>query len=1059
CGAGLTFGAKRKGEFFPEIRPNQVMVVAPYPGAAPEEIEKSLAIKIEDQLRDMKGVKEVNSTVSDGLASVRVEFIDQVSAEEAVAKVKREIDALQDLPELADRITVNAIAPSFPVCVLNIVGDADERDMKAAILQVRDDLRSLKGMGEVFVGGIRRDEITVEVRPEAMLAYGLSLPEISARIREAMIELPGGTVRSSTQHTSVRTMGADDRADAVRRIVIQAGDEGQVLRVGDIADVRDGFEDVDLTARLNGQPVVFATVMRDGTQDIVQMSEIVKAYAVGRRGEHLKLTARERLVSLLRRPGDDSPPSPRVAAYELGLSRPPAPGEVIITTDLARFVVGRLNLLMRNALWGGMLVFITLVLLLNWRVSFWVAIGLIVSLGGTLTMMYFVGITLNLLTMFGLIVVLGILVDDAIVVAENIVTRHERGEDPLTAAIRGAQQITWPVTATVLTTIAAFLPLALIKGTMGDFLGALPMVVGVALTVSLIESLFILPSHMGHSLLHHDRRVALNRQSRAQRFEDRFDAARDHFFDHLLIPTYTRFVGRCLRRRYTTLAVAIAILIGSVAMFAGGRLKFILFENSDAETVNATILMPAGTPTAVTDRFVARIERAFLDQPETKSAFAQAGAIGDLNGEGFDSSASHIGQVIVELYPVEQRERDSSAVIDAVREALGEMPGVKSLDIESVGAGPGGPGIELAVVGDRPEQIEHAVAALEDLLATKEAVFNISNDADAGQRELRLTLRDGANELGFTTESLARQVQGAVFGLEAHTFPGVQEDVDVRVILPKRIRNSLAAIERMFVFAPDGRAVPLSEVARIQDAQSYASFRRLDGKRAITVRADVRRSSGENPELVMRALKPLLKELAAGYPGIEIVERGRQKDFTESFSTLPLGMLVAAGLIYVILAWLFSSYLQPIIVMSAIPFAIIGVVWGHFVLGYTVTFLSMIGFIALSGIVVNDSLIYMQFFNEKRAKGWSVAGAAMLTGRARFRAILLTTVTTVLGLTPLMLEQSFQARFLIPMAITISFGLMSATGIILVVLPCLLVIGDDVQRVLRAVWTGRWGSD
>ena len=1055
-GAGIIFASKLQREFFPEIRSNLVMVFAPYPGAAPEEIEQSLAIKIEDQVRDIQGIKEINTTVSEGAASLLIEFVDGIGGEEAVAKVTREIDALQDLPAQADQITVELIEPNFPVCVLSIRGEADERDMKDAIFKVRDDLRQLKGMGKVTVGGIRRNEITVEIRPEALLAHNLSLPQVSDQIRQSMIELPGGTVQSSTQNTPIRTMGADEHAQAVREIVVKASNLGQVVRVGDIADVRDGFEDISITSRLNGLPAVSVTVFREGKEDIVEMAEIVKAYAAGRRAEEFEPNLAERFKMLIRRPGDESPISRRAAAHALGLAQPPAPGEVVITTDMARFVVGRFNLLTRNAIWGGILVFLTLVILLNRRVSFWVALGLLVSLSGTLTVMYLVGITLNLLTMFGLIVVLGILVDDAIVVAENIVTRHERGEDALTAAERGAQQVTWPVTATVLTTIVAFLPMALIKGAMGDMLEALPIVVGVALLVSLIESLFILPSHMGHSLKNHDRRVAQHKQTKAQEFEDRFDLARDHFFDRMLIPTYTRFVGRCIRRRYTTLAVAIAILIASMGMYAGGFLKTTLFENNDAETVNAMLVMPVGTPTSKTDEYVRRIEAAFLAQSETKSVYGQAGAIGDLEGAGGDNTASHIGQVIVELHPVEQRERDSGAVVAAVRELLGEMPGIKSLQINSIGAGPTGPGIELAVVGLKPELVDETVTKLQELLATRQSVFNITDDGDAGQRELRITLRDGASELGFTTQTLARQVQGAVFGLEPHTFPGNREDVDVRVIYPKRIRTSLAAIERMYVFTPDGTPVPLLEVARLEEAESYATIRRLDGKRVVTVQAEVSEETGENPEMIMADMRSEIAAIVARSPGVEIVERGRQKDFADAFSTLPLGMLVAAGLIYVILAWLFQSYLQPIVVMSAIPFALVGVIWGHLIMGYSATFLSMIGFIALSGIVVNDSLIYMQFFNERRAKGWTVAGAAMLTGRARIRAILLTTITTVLGLTPLMLEQSFQARFLIPMAITISFGLISATGIILIVLPCLLVILDDTKRFVRATWTGDW---
>jgi len=1050
-GAGLIFGLGLQREFFPEVRPNQAVVLAPYPGAAPEDIEESLAVKIEDRVSDLTDVEEINSVVSDGAVSVRVEFKEGVNIDTGVADVQREMDALQDLPEQAEKITVAKLEPNLPVVALSIVGEADERDMKRAIQQVRDDLRDLIG-GDLMIGGVRTDEITVEVNPEAALARRLSLPTISDKIRQAMIEVPGGTARSSTLNTTVRTLGAEERAEEIRNIVVKSDGQG-VTRVRDIASVTEGFEDVQLTSRLNGEPAVSITVFKKGTQDIVRMSEVVKAYAAGRRGEPLELTISEKLSGLLKPPTDQSPVSKRVEAYELGLSREAAPGEIVITTDLARFVVGRLDLLSRNAFWGGILVFLTLVVLLNWRVSFWVAIGLLISLAGTLTMMYFIGITLNLLTMFGLIIVIGILVDDAIVVAENIVSRHERGETALQAAISGTKQVSWPVTATVLTTVCAFFPLALIDGTIGDFLKVLPMVVGVALLVSLIEALFILPSHMGHTLKRADKRG--DKLNAIDRIEQRFDKARDHFFQRILIPAYMRAIAACIRARYFTLACAIALLIGSFGMIAGGRLEFVLFEDSDSETINATVTMPVGTPTAVTDQYVRRIEKAFMAQEETQSAFAQAGAVGDINGEGNDASASHIGQVIVELIPTEQRDRDSSAIIQAVRDQLGDIPEIKSLRIDPVGGGPGGPAITLAVVGDRPGRIDKAVKEIKQIIASYEGVENLSDDSDAGQRELRLSLRDGADELGFTTEWLAQQVRGAVFGLEPHTFPGEREDVDVRVIMPPRVRDSLAAIERMHVFTPDGRPVPLMEVARLEEARSYASIRRLDGKRVVQISADVNRQSGANPEQIAGSVMQEIEGVLANHPGVEIVERGRQKDTTDSLSTLPLGMIVAAGLIYVILTWLFSSYAQPLIVMSAIPFALIGMIWGHLLLGYSMTFLSLIGFIALSGIVVNDSLIFVKFFNEKRSAGWTVPASAMLAGHARMRAILLTTVTTVLGLTPLMLEKSFQAAFLIPMAITISFGLISATGIILIVLPCLLIIMDDAKRVVSTLWTGR----
>jgi len=1057
-GAGVLLGLGLRREFFPEVRPNRVVVAAPYPGAAPDEVERSLAIKIEDRVADLRDVVEINTTVTEGSAQLIIEFAESVDIDSAVADVKREVDALQDLPEQSERIVVDKLEPNLPAVILSLFGDASERELKEAALAIREDLRSLPGMGDVTIDGIRTDEIRVEVRPEAMLEHRLSLPDVAARVRDAMRELPGGTVRGDAQTLSVRTVRVEESAGLVESIVVKSAGDGQVLRLGDIADVRAGFVDADLTSRLNGKPAVSITCFQVGDSDVVDIAEMVKAYAAGMRGEPLELSLKERVASLLRRPtgrGEDAPVSDRLRAYEMGqawMGRLPA--EPRITTDLARFVTGRLELLTRNALQGGLLVFLVLVLLLNWRVSFWVAVGLIVSLAGTIAMMRATGITLNLLTMFGLIIVIGILVDDAIVVAENITSRHERGEGALEAAINGAQQVAWPVTTTVITTVCAFLPLALIEGQIGDFLAALPVVVAVALLISLVESLFILPSHMGHTLRDEDRALRTGRQSRLSRIEHRFDRARDHLFAKLLIPRYTRLLAWCLRRRYLAASIALAVLISSAGMVAGGRLEFIFFEAEDAESINVTLRMPIGTPVKSTDQMVRRIERAAARQPEVSSVYASAGEIGDINGEGGDIAQPHLGQLFIELEPVEQRDRTSEDVILAIRQRLGELAGVRSLRFEPVSGGPGGVAISLGVTGEDSATIARVADRLKAMLADVEAVFDIEDDADAGQRELRFDLTPSGAELGFTRAMLGEQVRAAVYGLEPYTFAGNREDVDVRVTMPRRVRNSPAALERTHVFSPQGLPVPLSEVATIEEGRGYATVRRLDRRRIITVSADVNRNLG-NPEQIVASLKPRIADLERQFPGVRIVERGRQKEVAESFATLPLGMAIAFGLIYVTLAWLFGSYSQPLIVMMAIPFATVGMIWGHLVMGFTMTFLSLIGFVALSGIVVNDSLIFMEFFNHRRRDGRGLPLSLFRAGRARLRPILLTTITTVLGLTPLMLEQSFQARFLIPMAITIAFGLISATLIILLVLPSLLMILADAKAAARWLWTGR----
>lgn len=1047
-GAGIIFGVGLRREFFPFVESRIITIAAPYPGAAPEEVEDALATKIEDRVSDLTGVKEINTVVGEGAASVTVEFEEGYSIQEALLEVKREMDAIQDLPDAVDNIVVDILEPNMPAIIVALYGSADERSMKNFIIQTRDDLLTLPEITDVQPGGYRRDELRVEVSPEKAIEHGLSLPMIADRIRAAMIELPGGTVKTDTSTISVRSVGVDEGADTVRDIIIKATGDGGVVRVGDVAEVFDGFVDTDLVTRYEGEPTMTLTIFRVGDQDVIKIANQVKAYVAGRNGE----------------PNTYGPTKADLnTAWQLGNDRfsvAAPPGTLMTTTDLARFVEGRLDLLLRNALQGGVLVFITLVLLLNWRISFWVAAGLVVSLLGTLTMMAALDISLNFLTMFGLIIVIGILVDDAIVVAENITTRHEKGEPALVAAVHGADQVAWPVVSTVLTTVFAFLPLGLMDGQIGDFMNVMPWVVGCALGVSLIESLFILPVHMGHSLRKVDEIRANGRKEhrfylfrKLSSIEQRYDEWRDHIITRKVLPAYERLLRKSVSYRYVTLAVVSAVLIVSLGMVASGRLQFILFETDDAETVNITVTMPIGTPLEQTADVVKRYEQVCLDIPEINSTFAMAGAVSDLEGAGGDNSSSHVGQLILELKSAEDRDRTSVQIQDEIRERVGPIPSVKNVRMEGMSGGPSGPALTFTVVGDSIEQLDIAVARIKDVLDDYEAIYGISDDSDRGQRELRFTLRDGASELGFTRADLGRQIQAAVFGLDAFTFAGNREDIDVRVTVPPRIRRSSAQIENMYVFTPDGTPVPLTEVATIEESQAYATIRRLDRKRAISVQADVYREL-ENPDQLAAKLRPILAEEISDLHGIRMVQRGRQKDFADSMQSLPVGMLVASGLIYVVLAWLFASFIQPIVVMLAIPFAMIGMIWGHIVMGSSMTFLSMIGFIALAGIVVNDSLIFMEFFNERRREGLDVFDAGVATGKARFRAIMLTTITTVLGITPLMLETSFQAKFLIPMAITIAFGLMSATFIILLVLPSLLLIFDDITHAFRVAWTG-----
>ncbi len=1059
--AGIVSASTLRRQFFPEVDAESATVILPYPGASPQEIEETLAIKVEDKLVDIDEIDEMTTTLAEGGGAIVVKFREGVDPDKALNEIERALDTLRDLPDESEQLTVTLLEPKLPVIRVALFGDLDDTVRKDAIRRVRDDLRSLPDMGEVLIDGTRDYEIRIDVRAEALSRYGLSLPAISQRISAAMRDIPGGTVRGGAGNVKVRTMGVAERADAIREIEVLSDPQGRAIRVRDIAEVGETFVDSDIITRFNGQPASFLTVFKVGTQDIVEIAEMVRAYTDAHNGKPFKPRVSERLALMVSPDGAGMFPLKRYRAYRLGADAPhplPVGASIATNSDLARYVEGRLDLLTRNAIYGAILVFGSLLLFLNWRVAWWVGIGLVTALLGTLVLMQVYDITLNLLTMFGLIVVLGLLVDDAIVVSENIQRRHDEGEPALLAAERGATQVFWPVVATVTTSIVAFLPLTFIKGNIGDLLGALPLVVACALFMSLIESLMILPSHMGHSLRHRDK----SHPGQTVQWVRRIELRRDRFVMERIVPWYGHVLSSMLRQRYVVIAVALAVLIVSAGMLGGRRVGFEFLPKSDSETIIIDMRLPIGSPIALTNEVVRVVEDAAEAQPEFKSIATVIGSRANLDTGDNEAASAHIAQMFVELQPTEERKKDSAQVIDAIRSALaGKVDQAERISYSEISGGPGGPDIQLQVSGRDVAQLEAAAADLKALLGRYPGVFDIADNNDVGQLELQIDLLPSGTALGFTRLDVAQQVRGALFGIEAHTFAQRQEDIDVRVRLDEPTRRSLYQIENLWLIAPGGQSVPLSEVATIREAAAYASIKRIDRERAITVTASTQ--PGVSPEDITRDIQAPREGGAASpldqvrhqYPDVQIVFGGRQEQMADAFGSLPFGFLAAVVMIYIILAILFNSFIQPIVVLLVVPFGIIGVIWGHYFMGYSMTFLSLIGAVALTGIVVNDSLILVEFYNEQRRERHGVLESLLRAGKARVRAIFLTTVTTVLGLLPLILEQSFQAKFLIPMAISIAGGLISATVIVLLVLPCAMLVFDDIKRGSYFLWHGR----
>ena len=1046
---GLFAGIGLRKQFFPEVDPETAVIRIVYPGASPEEVEETMAIKIEDAVFDLDEIDEVDTDLAEGGGTVVVRFVDGTDGQVGVDAVERELDALQDLPPEAEPLTVELIEPQLPVIQMAVFGPLDDAVLKEIARSVKDDLAGLPGMGEINVSGVRDYELSIDVQQSALIEQGLSLASVADSVARAMDEVPGGSVRNLTGTSNLRTEGVAETADAVAEIVIATGEDGSVVRLGEVAEITEGFTDAGVVTRFNGQPSAFVTVFKKGRQDIVRIAETVRAYVDARRGEPLpELSWIDRKLK------------PHVeAGARLGAEAPslPAGAEIARFTDLARFVEGRLDLLLRNALMGAVLVFATLALFLNPRTAFWVGVGLVTALGGTMILMGTLDLTLNLLTMFGLIVVLGLLVDDAIVVAENIQARHEAGEPPLEAAVTGAGQVSWPVVATVLTSVVAFLPLRFIGGEIGDLLGALPLVVACALIMSLIESLLILPSHMGHSLAAGDRRAWHARTRDGEHAKPgwvaRYAAARDRFIRGRVIPAYVGLLRLVLVWRYAAVAVALAALLFAGGMIASRTVPFVFLPQNDAETLQLDLRLPLGSPMSATAEVVEKIEDAARAMPEFRSIASVVGESASLDSVVTSGFAGHLAQMFIELEPVETRDRAAPEIIAQLREDVApHLEVADRFSVEPISGGPGGPDLTIQVHGEDPQRIAAAVAEVKTKLRRFPGVVDVADDNDAGLAESRFRVRDAdAAAAGFTRADVATELRGLTFGLEPHSYAALREDIDVRVRGDIDTRRSQADVESAWIVGPDGTAVPLTELADVVPGSAYASISRKDRRRAVTVIGYV--SPGYSPETVIAELD--LGPIRDAHPQLEFRFGGRQEQTADAFASLPYGAAAAGVMIYIILAWLFSKYFQPLAVMAVIPFATVGAVVGHWVLGYELTFLSIIGLVALAGIVVNDSLIYVEFFNARREAGEPVREALLQAGAARLRAIFLTTVTTVLGLTPLILETSFQARFLIPMAISIAGGLIVATVLILGVLPCLLLILDDLRRSGRFLWTGR----
>ena len=1035
--SGIATIPRIKKEVFPEIDTETITITALYPGATPEDVEEGVSIRLEEAVQGLEGIDRVRSTSAEGAAVVSIELLDGTDDQKVLDDVKSRIDALDTLPEDVEEPVITKAGRQRQVINVSISGDVDERSLRVLGEQVRDEIAALPGITLVELVSVRPYEISVEVSEDALRRYDLSFDDVATAIRRSSLDLPGGSIKTEGGDILLRTKGQAYVGDDFRDLVLLTTPDGTRVKLGDVATVVDGFEEVDRESRLDGSPTAMVEVYRVGDQSALEVADAVKAYVEDAR------------------------------------ARFPAGVEVTVWQDDSRVLRSRMSLLFRNGAAGLGLLFVVLALFLRFRLAFWTAIGIFISFTGAFALMPLLGVSINLISLFAFIVVLGIVVDDAIVVGENIYRRQRSGMPGMEGAVLGAQEVSTPVIFAVLTTVAAFVPLMLVPGTRGQIFGVIPLIVIPVLLFSLVESQLILPHHVSHG----GGKVSNLRVTPAavwSRFQDAFAVRLERFVADVYGPT----LERALRWRYAVSASFIAVGLITIGLVAGGWIRFTFFPPVESDTISASLTMPEGTPIDVTAAAVARIEgaamelRAELDRdlPEggvsvMSHILASAGdqpyagsrtRVGVARG----GTAAHLGEVAIELAPSELRTISSRELASMWRERTGLIPDAVELRFSS-SLFMSGDAVDVQLAGRNVDHLRAAAAEVKTALSAIDGVFDITDSYRSGKAELRLTVKPGGEALGVSVADLARQVRQGFYGEEVQTVPRGRDDVKVMVRYPEDERRSLANLETMRVRLPDGRAIPLSAVADVDYGQSYSSIVRTDRKRTVNVTADVDISRANANEVNGMLRASILPEVLSRYPGMTVSFEGEQRQQSETMGGLVRGFMMALVAIYALMAIPFRSYMQPLIIMSAIPFGFIGAIWGHVILGMNLSMLSGFGIVALTGVVVNDNLVLVNYINERRREGMPLEKAIRAAGMARFRPIILTSLTTFAGLLPMMLEKSVQAQFLIPMAVSLAFGVMFATLISLVFVPASYVIQQDVLRGIRR-WFGageRVGGD
>lgn len=1008
--AGLFTATHVRKEGFPAFAAESVTITVNIRGGTPENVERGVAIRIEESLESVNGIEEIRSESTDSQATVTVEAVEGYDVEKLLDDVKVQVDAIPSLPEQAENPVVTENVRSNQVLWIEIYGSDDETLRKETARALRDALLGQPAISLVETIGARDYEISIEPSEEQLRQYGLTFQELADAVTNNSVDLGGGDVRSERGDISLRARDQAYNKSDFGDIPVRTNADGTRIFVRDVADVRDGFVDQKFLNRFRGQPTTSLKVVTEGNDDIIdavtQAQEVVKNFK-------------------------DLPEGIELASW----------------LDGSTNIKDRLVLLGTNGFLGVALVLGTLMLFLNLRLAFWVAIGIPVSLAGAVTLFPIPGIDLsvNVISAFGFLVVLGIVVDDAIVIGESIYSaKEEKGdgdENAIETTVRGVSRVVTPATFGVVTTIAAFLPLTQVSGRLGNVFGQIATTVVFCLIFSLVESKLILPAHLAHVNVHKKPKNFITKAF------VRFQKKVANGLTWVVQNWYAPAIRWAIPWRYAVLATFIAILILVIGLFPAGQLRFVFFPNIYQDNVSANLSLEQGQSAEYL-----HVQAQRMADEARKLGEGYKKKFGHDPFKEIQISASTNTNVSVAAEMTRSTERkflSSEQIVQDWRSAVGNVAGARSLTFSAT-AGPPGGDLAINLESDDLEELEKAAQELKSEIETYPGTFDISDSFKSGKPEIVYSITPEGEAAGFTRRDLALGVRDAFFGREAQRVQRGRDELRVMVRYPQSQRDSLATLREMRVRAPDGSAVPFPVIAKTEFSESLASIERIDNKRVVTIDASVDKASTSSDVVTKRLEEEFFPEFLAKYPSIGITESGEVKERKKSTSSLLKGFAFSIVFIYILISIPLRSYVKPLIIMSVIPFGIIGALLGHYLMGIPVSILSVFGILALSGVVVNDSLVLVCAVNDLQNEGKSLAEAVAEAGKDRFRAILLTSMTTFLGLAPLLLEKEVQAQFLKPMAASLAFGIVFATVITLFLLPVLFMIVNDVRKGIRS---------